>query len=467
MPHNIGFIVCFCLIGFKSFCQNTAIPDSNFEQALIDLSYDSSPIDGQIPTANISTITDLDLVSKNILDLTGIEDFSALTHLDCSNNTMTNLDVSQNSNITEIYCNDNLLTALNIENTPNLQRLWCFNNQLTNLDVSLNSELISLRCEHNLLTDLNVSNNTKLNVLICEENQISTLDVSSNTGLGRLQCGNNNIDNLSVQNNTNLTYLSCEENQISKLNLQNNSRLAVLVCYDNFITELDLSNNSNLTDLNANNNDICYLNLQNGNNRNIDSVNFSGNANLNCVIVDNLSEDHSSWMPNTFNNYVVNGEDCNNFVPVDELDDVIGTSYTLPSLVNGSYFTGQNATGNTLNAGDIITTSQSIYIYDESACYSNQSSFFVLITTDDYYIPKYFTPNSDGFHDVWKVIDNTNLINNITIYNRYGKLLKFMSPNDMGWDGTYKGKLLPTDSYWYIIVLNNRDVLKGHFVLKR
>ena len=166
-------------------------------------------------------------------------------------------------------------------------------------------------------------------------------------------------------------------------------------------------------------------------------------------------------------NYVQNINDCNGFVPVDELEDVIGTSYTLPNLVNGSYFTGQNGTGITLNAGDIITTSQTIYIYDETACFSNESSFYVLITDDEYYIPKYFTPNGDGMHDVWKVIDNNNLINNITIYNRYGKLLKFLSSNTSGWDGTFNGQLMPTDSYWYVIVLNNRNVLKGYFALKR
>ncbi len=466
MPHKIGFIVCFFLISFKSFCQNTTIPDPNFEQALIDLGYDSPPIDGQIPTANINTITDLDLLSKNISDLTGIEDFTALTNLDCSDNALIFLDVSQNSNITEIYCNDNLLTAINNENTPHLQRLWCFNNRLAKLDISQNSELISLRCENNLLTDLDVTNNTKLNVLVCEGNQISTLNISNNTGLNRLQCGNNTISNLNIENNINLTYLSCDQNEISNLNLQNNTRLGVLICYENNISELDLSNNP-ITDLNCSNNQLCYLNLKNGNNSNTTSVYFSGNPDLNCVIVDNLNDDRTDWMPASFNNYAQNINDCSGYVPVDELEDVIGSSYTLPNLVNGTYFTGQNATGTTLNAGDIISTTQTIYIYNETVCFNNESSFYVLITGDDYYIPKYFTPNGDGMHDVWKVIDNTNLINNITIYDRHGKLLKFLSSNTSGWDGTYNGKLLPTDSYWYVIVLNNRDVLKGYFALKR
>lgn len=58
-------------------------------------------------------------------------------------------------------------------------------------------------------------------------------------------------------------------------------------------------------------------------------------------------------------------------------------SYVLPTLTNGSYFTGSNGTGTTLIAGQTITTSQTIYIYNESGtapniC-SNESSFLVTI----------------------------------------------------------------------------------------
>ena len=74
---------------------------------------------------------------------------------------------------------------------------------------------------------------------------------------------------------------------------------------------------------------------------------------------------------------------------------------------------------------------------------------------------------NDGKHDLWKVIDNNNSVNNVSIYNRHGKLLKFLSSNSLGWDGTFNGKLLPNDSYWYEIILNNREVLRGYFSLKR
>ena len=146
---------------------------------------------------------------------------------------------------------------------------------------------------------------------------------------------------------------------------------------------------------------------------------------------------------------------------------MIGTSYTLPILNNGNYFTESGGTGASLNAGDVITTSQTIYIYSSTICNSNESSFIVVINNEDYFIPKYFTPNNDGVNDVWQVYDRLNLINNITIYNRHGKLLKFLPSTSSSWDGAFNGKLLSSGSYWYEIVLNTREVLRGHFALKR
>ena len=65
-----------------SLGQTTTIPDPNFEQALIDLGYDTGTPDGSVPTANISSPWYLDVSMKNISDLTGIADFTALITLE-------------------------------------------------------------------------------------------------------------------------------------------------------------------------------------------------------------------------------------------------------------------------------------------------------------------------------------------------------------------------------------------------
>ena len=442
-------IISFLFIYFKSYCQNTFIPDNNFEQALINLGLDTGPLNNNVPTANIDNITSLDLsfdiTGLIITDLTGIEDFTALNQLFIQNNQLNSIDVSFNKN---------------------LQILWCFNNQLSNLNITQNPNLISLRCENNLLTNLDTSNNSNLNVLICESNKITSLDVSNSINLNRFQCGNNLLSNLDLSLNTNLSYLSCQNNQLTSLNILTNLKLSFLYCFDNLITELDLSENELLSDLNCSNNQLCLLNIKNKNNSSITNVNFDNNPDLTCVIVDNINNNISTWIPTDFSLYANSIENCGHFIPIDVLENVIATSYTLPTLINGNYFTENNGKGIPLNAGDIITTSQTIYIYNEGTCTSNESNFFIFINNEDYFIPKYFTPNNDGINDIWEVYDRLNVIKNISIYNRHGKLLKFISGNNLNWDGTFKGKLLNSDSYWYEIVLNTREIFRGYFALR-
>lgn len=82
-------------------------------------------------------------------------------------------------------------------------------------------------------------------------------------------------------------------------------------------------------------------------------------------------------------------------------------------------------------------------------------------------IPRFFTPNNDGFNDTWTVSSSPDIsIQNISVFNRFGKLIKQLSPNQ-GWDGTFNGRNLPSDSYWYSVELTNGPSLKGFFALKR
>jgi gliding motility-associated-like protein len=72
-------------------------------------------------------------------------------------------------------------------------------------------------------------------------------------------------------------------------------------------------------------------------------------------------------------------------------------------------------------------------------------------------IPTIITPNNDGFNDTWQ-IKNIDLFPNaeVFVFTRWGKQVfnsKNLSANP--WDGTYGGKLLPTDSYHYVLNLNN------------
>jgi len=85
--------------------------------------------------------------------------------------------------------------------------------------------------------------------------------------------------------------------------------------------------------------------------------------------------------------------------------------------------------------------------------------------------PRYFTPNGDGNNDTWNIAGIGGTAK-IYIFDRYGKLLKQISPTGAGWDGTYNGSRMPSSDYWFTVeydepVSNQRRELSAHFTLKR
>lgn len=87
--------------------------------------------------------------------------------------------------------------------------------------------------------------------------------------------------------------------------------------------------------------------------------------------------------------------------------------------------------------------------------------------------PKFFTPNNDGYNDTWNIWAlKEQPESKIYIFDRQGKLLKQLSPNGEGWDGTFNGQPLPSTDYWFraeFIEPNTglQKEAKGHFSLKR
>ena len=117
--------------------QYTNIPDSEFEEALVFWGFDTGPIDGQIPTSSLDTITSLILFGPfEITDLTGIEDFESLTYLDCSFHSISALDLSQNFLLTHLNCSSNNLSSLELGQNILLEHLNCDFNDIVELHLS-------------------------------------------------------------------------------------------------------------------------------------------------------------------------------------------------------------------------------------------------------------------------------------------------------------------------------------------
>ncbi|MEZ7893705.1 MAG: T9SS type B sorting domain-containing protein, partial [Polaribacter sp.] len=77
--------------------------------------------------------------------------------------------------------------------------------------------------------------------------------------------------------------------------------------------------------------------------------------------------------------------------------------------------------------------------------------------------PKFFTPNGDGKNDTYRVKGANKTFypnSSINIFNRYGKLVAQIPIDSQGWDGTYNGKKLSSDDYWYNITLIPADNTK-------
>jgi gliding motility-associated-like protein len=87
----------------------------------------------------------------------------------------------------------------------------------------------------------------------------------------------------------------------------------------------------------------------------------------------------------------------------------------------------------------------------------------------DFQVPNTFTPNNDGINDTW-VIQNLPKypIQWVQVFDRYGQLLYESHGYSTPWDGTYKGKQLPSGTYYYIIELNGlRSPKTGYVTILR
>ena len=107
-----------------------------------------------------------------------------------------------------------------------------------------------------------------------------------------------------------------------------------------------------------------------------------------------------------------------------------------------------------------------VKVRDSDGCSNEPESSITIL---DY--PKFFTPNGDGYNDFWniKCLEYQTAI--ISIFNRHGKLLRELKTTSPGWNGTYNGKLLPTNDYWFVVTYfddqGNTKQFRSHFTLHR
>jgi len=153
--------------------------DPNFEAA--------AGLSGAVTAADLAAVTDLQFNGANVKSFADLKYFPNLKKLNIQN--VTNpmpLDLSNNPQLTAVWCMDCAFTSLDVSQNAALTDLLCYNNQLKTLDVSQNLNLKTLVCSGNQLTSLDVSQNAALSYLDCRNNPLTSLDVSHNAALENL-----------------------------------------------------------------------------------------------------------------------------------------------------------------------------------------------------------------------------------------------------------------------------------------
>ena len=185
------------MIGFG---QNVYIPDANFKAYLVGNALINTNGDSEIQLIEANAFNgQIECSYLNISDLTGIEEFSSLTELNCRGNQIPIFDVS----------NDTSLTFLD-----------CSYNQLTDIDISSNSNIITFVCNSNsqlISLDVKNSNNINMtNVIMSQNPNLSCISVDDSIySTNNWSVANGNIDPQHYFSN-NCSPNSVEEHSINK-----------------------------------------------------------------------------------------------------------------------------------------------------------------------------------------------------------------------------------------------------------
>lgn len=113
---------------------------------------------------------------------------------------------------------------------------------------------------------------------------------------------------------------------------------------------------------------------------------------------------------------------------------------------------------------NVKETDNTIYVKDLNGCGIVSLKFKTII------FPDFFTPNNDGYNDIWSpkgTAQQIDAIESIHIYDRYGKILYVINEDRSSWNGDRNGHPMPSNDYWYRVEFKDGSVYSDHFTLKR
>jgi hypothetical protein len=310
------------------------IPDANFKAKLLNYNpvIDTNS-NGEIEVSEALSQTSLSIVSSNIINITGIEEFTNLTSLNCTNNLITTMNLTSLTNLTLLNVNNNLLTSLNVSGLSILNDFSCSNNQLQNLNIQGCINLNNFNCSNNNLTNIDLIA-TSLFIFNCNQNDLTTLNLNVNSisnfycsgnllttldlsdiSFSQIDCSNNLLTSLNLSGTTISFELNCRINQLSSIDVSN-LQFSNFICDNNQFTTLELSTCTNLFSLQCNENPLITLFVKNGRN---EFISFSSGLQFICADESQISFIQSQTGPS-----VLVSSYCS-FVPGGSYNTVSGT----------------------------------------------------------------------------------------------------------------------------------------------
>lgn len=166
--------------------------------------------DGKISYAEIKTITAIDVLTDNISSVREIDLMPELTSLAVRGSAfgegkLVSIDISKNSKLTTVNCDNNRLDSLDLSKAPFLDSLSFSGNGITELDVTTSPRLRVLSAAFNQLTALDITQNEAMAYLDCRSNRLTAIDISNNPVLRHLDVGGNPISSIDISMRTDLT----------------------------------------------------------------------------------------------------------------------------------------------------------------------------------------------------------------------------------------------------------------------
>jgi len=174
------------------------------------------------------------------------------------------------------------------------------------------------------------------------------------------------------------------------------------------------------------------------------SITLTESVTANIVAIDIVDDSENNTIAvniTGIGNYEIALDNLNNFVPFVPLSSLPGRTHLFTNVKGGIH---------------------TVYIRDKNGCGLTIQQAIVI----DF--PKFLTPNGDGHNDTWNVAGASLQPNSLVyIYDRFGKLIAKINPAGVGWDGTFNGRELPSNDYWFTAQLTDGHFRKGHFSLVR